>query len=70
MIKSRKSAKKTLPENSSNTNENTLDSKDHNNKITSNSVDPTTPEIEKVIPIVEEDCYPRNIDRKTNGHKN
>jgi stress response protein YsnF len=68
MIKSRKprnSAKKTLPENSSDTKENTLDKKDHNNRITSNSIDPT-PEIEKIIPIVEEDF---DLTKKTVIHE-
>ncbi|MBA3284750.1 MAG: DUF2382 domain-containing protein [Nitrosopumilus sp.] len=68
MIKSRKprkSAKKTLPENSSDTNENTLDNKDHNNKITIDPIDPT-PEIEKVIPIVEENF---DLTKKTVIHE-
>ena len=61
MIKARKSAKKTLPENNSDTNENLLD----NNTISSDSIDPI-PEIEKVIPIVEEDF---DLTKKTVIHE-
>jgi stress response protein YsnF len=63
--KPRKSAKKTLPENSSDTDKNTLDKKDYNNKITSDSIDPT-PEIEKIIPVVEEDF---DLTKKTVIHE-
>jgi len=68
MIKSRKprkSAKKTLPEKSSDTNKNTLDNKDHNNKLTSDSIDPTS-EIEKIIPVVEENF---DLTKKTVIHE-
>jgi stress response protein YsnF len=63
--KPRKSAKKTLPENSSDTNKNTLDNKEHNNKITGDS-DDATPEIEKIIPVIEEDF---DLTKKTVIHE-
>ena len=68
MVKSsnpRKSAGETWPKNNIAVNGNTGGHKDYNNKISSDSIDPT-PEIEKVIPVVEEDF---DLTKKTVIHE-
>jgi stress response protein YsnF len=61
----RKSAEETWPKNNIAVNGNVGGHKDYDNKISSGSIDPT-PEIEKVIPVIEEDF---DLTKKTVLHE-